>query len=91
MGKPGQTDPKRVNEVGGRADGMSAPTQITQAVQPLNGERQTREQPSDQQAVGMMMADMPQAMAVLSIIKALVLYFPSTLRLVVQDPAADLL
>jgi hypothetical protein len=58
---------------------VSAPTQITQAVQSLDGERQTSEQPSDQQAVGMMMADMPQAMAVLSVIKALVLYFPSTL------------
>ena len=39
----------------------------------------------------LMMADMPQAMAVLRVIKALILYFPSTLRSVIQDPAADLL
>ena len=39
----GQAEPKQVNELRGRAGVMPAATQITQAVQPLDGQRQARE------------------------------------------------
>jgi hypothetical protein len=59
----GQAEPKQLNEIHGGARGMLAAAQITQAVQPLDGERQAGEQPSDQ-AVGVMMADMLEVVAV---------------------------
>ena len=62
-----------MNKVSSGAGRMRAAAQITQAVEPLDGQRQAREQPSDQQAVCMMMTDMLQIMAVLGVIEPLVL------------------
>lgn len=54
-----------MNKVHGGADWMRAATQIAQAIEPLDGQRQAGEQPDDQQAVGVMMTHMPQTMAAL--------------------------
>src|SRR6266853_232683 len=56
---------------------MCAAAQITQAVQPLDGQPQAGEQPSDQQAVRVMMADMSESVAVLGVIKPLILDLPT--------------
>src|SRR5215469_1859894 len=69
---------------------MLAAMQISQAVQPLDGQRHVRELPGDQQTVGVMMTDMLQIMAILGIIEPLVLNFPTTLGSVKQHPAANL-
>jgi hypothetical protein len=58
-----------VNEICVGTRGMGAAAQIPQAVQPLDGQRQASEQPSDQQAVGVMMADMFEVVAIFGIIK----------------------
>src|SRR5467141_662091 len=87
--RSGQAEPKHINKLRGGAEGMCAATQITQAVQPLDGQRQAGEQPSDQQAVRVMMADMPESMAVLGVIKPLILDLPTALGSVIQHATAD--
>ena len=44
----GQAEPKQMHEIGGGTRGMGAAAQIPQAVQPLDGQGQAGEQPSDQ-------------------------------------------
>ena len=66
-----------MNELHGGADRMPAAMQITQAIEPLDRQRQAGEQPGDQQAVGVMMTDVPQAMAVLGVIESLIFRFPN--------------
>jgi hypothetical protein len=78
-----------MHKIRGGAGRMGSAAQITQAVQPLDGQRHARKQPSDQQAVGGMLTDMLQIIAVLSIIEPLVLNFPSALSSVTQHPTAD--
>ena len=78
-GRSGQAEPEHMNKVRGGAGRMRAAAQITQAVEPLDSQRQAREQPSDQQAVGMMMTDMLQIMAILGVTEPLVFDFPSAL------------
>src|SRR6266404_1065875 len=78
-----------MNKVHGGADWMRAATQIAQAIEPLDGQRQAGEQPDDQQAVGVMMTHMPQTMAVLGIIKSLVFDFPTALGAKIEHPTAD--
>src|SRR6266404_3929256 len=78
-----------MNKLHGGADWMRAATQIAQAIEPLDGQRQAGEQPDDQQAVGVMVTHMPQTMAVLGIIKSLVFDFPTALRAKIEHPTAD--
>src|SRR6266478_5281720 len=78
-----------MNQLHGGADWMRAATQIAQAIEPLDGQRQAGEQPDDQQAVGVMMTHMPQTMAVLGIIKSLVFDFPTALGAKIEHPTAD--
>ena len=85
----GQAEPKQMHEIGGGTRGMGAAAQIPQAVQPLDGQRQAGEQPSDQQAVGVMMADMFEVVAVFGIIKPLILDLPPALGPVIQNSTAD--
>jgi hypothetical protein len=54
---------------------MPAAAQMTQAIEPLDGQRQAREQPGDQQAVAVIMTDGSQTMAVLGVIKSLIFDF----------------
>ena len=79
-----------MNEIRGGRRGMGAAAQIPQAVQPLDGPRQAGEQPGDQQAVGVMMADMFEVVAVFGIIKPLIFDLPPALGPVIQHPTAHL-
>jgi hypothetical protein len=74
-----QAEPKQLNKVHGGAGRVRSAAQITQAIEPLDGQRQAREQPSDQQAVCVMMTDMLQIMAILGVIEPLVFDFPPAL------------
>src|SRR5205809_7936624 len=67
---------------------MRAAAQITQAVQPLDGQPQAGEQPSDQQAVRVMMADMSESVAGLGVVKCLLLDLATALGSVIQHPTA---
>src|SRR5438094_8917808 len=85
----GQAEPKHISKLRGGAEGMRAAAQITQAVQPLDGQPQAGEQPSDQQAVRVMMADMSESVAVLGVVKSLILDLPTALGSVIQHPTDD--
>src|SRR5260370_4251353 len=87
--RSGQAEPKHINKLRGGAEGMCAAAQITQAVQPLDGQPQAGEQPSDEQAVRVMMADMSESVAVLGVIKPLILDLPTAFGSVIQHPTAD--
>ena len=69
--RSGQAEPKDINKLRGGVEGMRAAVQITQAVESFDGQRQDGEQPTDQQAVGMMMADVLEAVTVLGVIETL--------------------
>jgi hypothetical protein len=60
---------------------MIAAAQVTKAIEAFDHHGQQAEQPTDQHAVGVMMTDMFQAVAVLASLKALVFNLPTALRL----------
>jgi hypothetical protein len=80
---------KQMNEICGGTRGMGAAAQIPQAVQPLDGQRQASERPSDQQAVGVMMANMFEVVAIFGITKPLIFDLPPALGSVIQNSTAD--
>ena len=63
---------------------MSAAVQVADAIQPLNDQRQQGEQPVQQDAVGVVVADVLDAVAILGIVEPLVLDLPTALGHVVQ-------
>ena len=56
-----------------------AAMEMAQAVQAFDGQSQEEQQPANQQAVGMMMSDVFETIAILGVIKALVFDFPARL------------
>lgn len=73
----------------GCADGMRTARQIAPPVESLQRERQAGQQPDDEQAALVVVADMLQSITILSIVEALILNVPSTLGHVVQTATAD--
>src|SRR5690348_17693307 len=63
--------------------------QIAPPVESLQRERQAGQQPDDEQAALVVVADMLQAITILSIVEAFIFNVPSTLGHVVQTAAAD--
>src|SRR3974377_516491 len=64
--------------------------QVADAIEPLYDDGEERNQPNQQHAVLLVMANMLQAVAVLGIIEALVLDFPAALANVIEGQAAYL-
>lgn len=60
-----QAQPELQRQVDGTAQGMGAAMQMAQAIEPLDHQRQQSEQPNDQQAGGLVMAEVLEAVAVL--------------------------
>src|SRR5947207_15685255 len=63
--------------------------QIAQPVESLQRERQAGQQPDDEQAALVVMADMPQSITILSIVEAFIFNVTSILVHVVQAATAD--
>src|SRR5438876_9482764 len=63
--------------------------QIAQPVESLQRERQAGQQPDDEQAALVVVADMLQSITILSVVEAFIFNVPSTLGHVVQTAAAD--
>ena len=63
---------------------------VTEPIKPFQGQGEAGQQPHDEQAVGMVVADVFQAVAVLGIIKTLVLDLPAALGHGIQAATADL-
>src|SRR2546430_16892168 len=63
--------------------------QIAQPVESLQRERQAGQQPDDEQAALVVVADMPQSITILSIVEAFIFNVPSTLGHVAQTATAD--
>jgi len=61
--------------------------QIAQPVESLQRERQAGQQPDDEQAALVVVADMLQAITILSIVEAFIFNVPSTLGHVIQTAA----
>lgn len=68
---------------------MGTPMEVTNAIEPLDRQRQGGPQPAEEQAVGLMVADMLQAVAVLGVVETLVLDFPAALADAEYFAAAD--
>src|SRR5260370_20483192 len=84
-----ETEPEQATQLLGRAHGMIAAVQITKAIEAFDHHGQQAEQPTDQHAVGMMMTDMFEAVAVLGVIEALVFNLPTTLSHVIKRKASQ--
>jgi len=63
--------------------------QIADSVEPFDDEGQQDKQPADQNAVGMVMTDVLQPVAVLGVIESLIFDFPAAFGEVIQREAAD--
>jgi len=69
---------------------MCAAMQIAQAVEPLDGQGEGDQQPSNEQAAGIMMAEMFQPVAIFGIVEALILNLPATLGQAEKGATAEL-
>src|SRR6266853_416517 len=87
--RQGQSEEEKAVQIDGRADGMCTAMQIAQPVESLQRERQAGQQPDDEQAALVVVADMLQSITILSIVEAFIFNVPSTLRHVVQTATAD--
>src|SRR5580700_5012905 len=67
---------------------MPAAMQVAQSIEPLQSEAQTDQQPDQEQAALVVMADLLQSIAVLGIIEALVFYLPAAFGHGVEATAA---
>jgi hypothetical protein len=64
--------------------------QITKSVQVLDGEDEGEQEPAEQQAIGMMMRDVFQTVAVLGIIKGMILDLPPGFGQAIQAFRTDM-
>lgn len=60
---------------------MRAAVQVTDAIEPLDHQRQEGKQPVEQDAVGFMVADVLDAVAVFGVVEPLVLNLPTLLAM----------
>jgi ABC-type uncharacterized transport system YnjBCD ATPase subunit len=68
---------------------MIATVQVADSVEPFDNQRQKQEQPNNQNAVGMVMADVLHTIPILGIVEALIFNLPATLGEVIQRETAD--
>jgi len=85
-----ETQPEQATQLLGRAHGMMAAVQVTKTIKAFDHHSQQAKQPTDQHAVGVMVTDMLQAIAIFGVIEALVLYLPTTLGHVIERKTSDL-
>src|SRR5690242_3409843 len=69
---------------------MRTTVQIAEPVEAFDGQSQSDEQPSDEQAAGFMMAQVLQTVAILGIVEPFVLDLPAGFGQTEESPAADL-
>ena len=72
-----ETEPEKADKLDCRYQGMASAMQVTEPIQPFDGQRKGNQEPADEHAVGMMMADMLHAVAIFGIVETLVLDLPS--------------
>src|SRR5208283_6230036 len=85
----GWAKPKHVTQLVGRQNPARAAMQIADAVESFDDEGHQKEQPADQNTVGMVVTDVLQSVAVLGIMEALIFDFPTALGEVIQREATD--
>lgn len=83
-------DPKGEHQFRAARAAMLAAVQVAQAVEAFNGHGEDGQEPADQQAVGLVMADMLEAMTAFGFIEAPILDLPTTLRHAVERLRPDL-
>src|SRR5437867_11104924 len=83
-GRSRQAEAEYTKQSDGGMRWMVAAMQIAQSVQTLKGQSQDQQEPADQQAIGVMMGDMFETVAVLGIVETLIFNFPTRFRHVVQ-------
>ena len=69
---------------------MRAAMQIAQSVEAFDGQSQGDQQPSDEQTVGFMMADVLQTVAILGIVEPFILDLPAGFGQAEESPGTDL-
>jgi hypothetical protein len=74
-----QAQPEKLPEGDGLKDGVGTAVEVTNSVEPFDGQGQAGQQPDHQQAVPFMVADMFEAVAVLGVVEALIFNLPTTL------------
>lgn len=77
--RQGQGEEEKAAQIDSRADGMGTAMQIAQPVESLQRERQAGQQPDDEQAALVVVADMLQSITIVSIVEAFIFNMPSTL------------
>ncbi len=76
----GQAESQEAKQFDGGENPVGAPVEIAQTIESLDGQGQTGNQPDQQQALGMVMTDVFQSVAILGVIEPLILDLPAALR-----------
>ena len=84
-----QAQPEEGKQVHGRANAMVAAVQIAQPVKTFDDQSQEDQQPNDQDAVGLVVADVLHAITVFAIVEAAILDLPAALGHAVETQAAQ--
>src|SRR6266567_4187955 len=80
----GKAQAEESKQVDGGVRNVGATMQIAQAVESLDGQSQHQQEPTDKQAIGIMMSDVFEAVAILGVVETLVFDFPPRLGHPVQ-------
>src|SRR5207253_3344685 len=81
-----ETEAERADERNRRDGPVAATMQISQPIQPLDGQGENRQEPPDHHAVGVVMTDVLHAVAGLALVEPLVLDLPAALGKAVEQP-----
>jgi hypothetical protein len=90
VGRAGQAEAEEADKFYGGANRVGAAVEIAQVVEVFDGQGQAGNQPDQQQAVGVVVADVFQAVAILGIIEPLIFDLPTALDEAKQRAAAEL-
>ncbi len=85
----GQAESPEAKQFDGGENPVRAAVEIAQTVESLDGQGQTGNQPDQQQALGMVMADVFQSVAILGVIEPLIFNLPAALRQAEQRAATQ--
>ena len=86
----GQAEAEEAEKFDGGVHRVGPAVEMAQAVEAFEGQRQAGNQPDEEQAVGVVMADMFQAIAILGVVESLILDLPAAFGEAKQRTAAEL-
>ena len=90
MQRAGQAEAEEAEEFDSGVNRVGAAVEMAQAIEAFNGQSQAGNQPDEEQAMALVMADMFQAIAILGVVESLIFDLPTALGEAKQRATAEL-